>query len=114
MDVFELDRSVVADYEKFSRSFSLIKADDLKRGIDAIYAGRRFWPEPLLQLNPHYAPGGSIGDLVRDGTLDPGCAAYFRDLSGKIPDADPSMRLRIHQREAIVKARSGKSFVVTT
>jgi hypothetical protein len=114
MDVFDLDRSVVADYEKFSRSFSVIKAEDLKRGIDAIYAGRRFWPEPLLQLNPHYAPGGSIADLVRDGTLDPGCAAYFRDLSAKAGDADQSMKLRIHQREAIVKARSGRSFVVTT
>lgn len=36
MDVFDLDRSVVADYEKFSRSFSVIKADDLEHGINAI------------------------------------------------------------------------------
>src|SRR6516164_11488095 len=99
MDVFDLDRNVVGDYERFSRSFSVIKADDLKSGIDAIYAGRRFWPEPLLQLNPHYAPGGSIADLVSDGTLDAGCASYFRDLSDKERDADPSLKLRIHQRE---------------
>jgi ATP-dependent helicase YprA (DUF1998 family) len=114
MDVFDLDRNVVGDYEKFSRSFSVINADDLKSGIDAIYAGRRFWPEPLLQFNPHYAPGGSIADLVRDGTLDAGCASYFRASSGKNGDADLSLKLWIHQREAIVKASLRKSFVVTT
>src|SRR6516165_10988663 len=98
MDVFDLDRKVVGDYEKFSRSFSVINADDLKSGIDAIYAGRRFWPEPLLQFNPHYAPGGSIADLVRDGTLDAGCASYFRASSGKNGDADLSLKLWIHRR----------------
>jgi hypothetical protein len=100
MDVFDLDRTLVSDYEKFSRSFSVVTADDLKHGIDAIYAGRRFWPEPLLQLNPHYAPGGSVLDLVRDGTLDPGCASYFRDLSGRRRADDLSLNLRVHQREA--------------
>src|SRR5262245_1552706 len=110
MDVFDLDRNVVGDYEKFSRSFSAIRADDLNSGINAIYAGRRFWPEPLLQLNPHYAQGGSIADLVRDGTLDAGCASYFRASSGKNVDTDPTLKLWIHQREAIVKASLRKSF----
>jgi hypothetical protein len=92
VDVFDLDRSLVSDYEKFSRSFSIIKADDLKHGIDAIYSGRRFWPEPLLQLNPHYARGGSVLDLVHDRTLDAGCAAYFRDPSGRSRTDDPSLK----------------------
>src|SRR5437899_2994295 len=45
---------------------------------------------PLLQLNPHYKAGGSVLDLVGDGTLDPGCAEYFRDLQSGERDADRS------------------------
>jgi hypothetical protein len=78
------------------------------------YATGRFWPEPLLQLNPHYKPGGSVLDLVRDQTLDPGCAAYFRDFQAGEGEPDQSLKLRRHQRAAIVKAAGGKSFVVTT
>jgi ATP-dependent helicase YprA (DUF1998 family) len=114
MDVFALDRSVVGDYSAFARSFTSVKADDLQRSIDDTYKTGRFWPEPLLQLNPHYKAGGSVLDLVRDGTLDPGCAAYFRDFQSGGGDADRSLKLRRHQREAIVKAAAGRTFVVTT
>src|SRR4051812_45945796 len=113
MDVFDLGRSVVADYAAFARSFSTIRAADLKTRINEICDEGRFWPEPLLQLNPHYKPGGSIRDLVNSGTLDPGCATYFRDFHAK-PGEHPSLKLRVHQREAIVKATQAKSFVVTT
>jgi ATP-dependent helicase YprA (DUF1998 family) len=114
MDVFELDRALVKDYSTFARSFTSVKADDLRNSIEEIYRAGRFWPEPLLQLNPHYKAGGSVFDLVRDGTLDHACAAYFRDFAAKADDADLSLKLRRHQREAIVKALAGKSFVVTT
>jgi hypothetical protein len=75
MDVFALDRSVVGDYSAFARSFTNVKSEGLRRSIDDTYKTGRFWPEPLLQLNPHYKAGGSVLDLVRDGTLDTGCAA---------------------------------------
>ena len=114
MDVFALDRSVVGDYSAFARSFTSVKSEDLRRSIGDIYKTGRFWPEPLLQLNPHYKSGGSVLDLVRDGTLDTGCAAYFRDFQAGVGDSDRSLKLRRHQREAIVKAAAGKSFVVTT
>jgi hypothetical protein len=54
MDVFDLDRSIVADYEHFARSFTQIRADDIHQQIDVIYAGLRFWPEPLISINPHF------------------------------------------------------------
>ncbi len=111
MDVFALDCSLVSDYSAFARSFTTVKAEDLRQSIDETYATGRFWPEPLLQLNPHYKPGGSVLGLVRDGTLDPGCAAYFRDFQAGEGESDRSLKLR---REAIVKAAAGKSFVVTT
>jgi ATP-dependent helicase YprA (DUF1998 family) len=114
MDVFALDRSVVGDYSAFARSFTSVKSEDLRRSIDDTYKTGRFWPEPLLQLNPHYKAGGSVLDLVRDGTLDTGCAAYFRDFQAGEGDSDRSLKLHRHQRESIVKAAVGKSFVVTT
>jgi len=114
MDVFDLDHALVKDYSTFARSFTSIKAIDLKNSIDKIYATGRFWPEPLLQLNPHYKGGGSVLDLVRDGTLDAGCAAYFRDFQAQEDEPDRSLKLRRHQREAIVKAEARNSFVVTT
>jgi hypothetical protein len=114
MDVFALDRALVDDYSAFARSFTNVKADDLQQSIEDTYRTGRFWPEPLLQLNPHYKAGGSVLDLVRDGTLDPGCAAYFRDARACEEDADRSLKLHRHQREAIVKAAVGKSFIVTT
>jgi hypothetical protein len=52
MDVFALDRSVVSDYSAFARSFTSVKSEDLRRSIDDTYKTGRFWPEPLLQLNP--------------------------------------------------------------
>src|SRR5258706_6323613 len=101
MDVFELDDALVKDYSTFARSFTNIKSEDIKNSIELIYQTGRFWPEPLLQLNPHYKTGGSILDLVRHGTLDPGCAAYFRDFQAASDAPDPSLKLRRHQREAI-------------
>ncbi|MFN3686446.1 DEAD/DEAH box helicase [Salinarimonas sp.] len=114
MDIFDLDRAVVTEYASFSRSFGQVKAHDLKAGIDAHYAGRKFWPEPLVQLNPHYADGGSVSDLVASDVLDPACAEYFFDARAGAGDPDTSLKLRRHQREAIVKAQARKSFVVTT
>lgn len=35
------------------------------------------WPEPLIQLNPLFAPGELIDELVVQGTLYPECAKYF-------------------------------------
>jgi hypothetical protein len=35
------------------------------------------WPEPLLQLNPTFRPGGLMEDLVADGTLHRECARIF-------------------------------------
>jgi hypothetical protein len=52
MDVFDLDRSLVSDYERFARSFTQIKAADIRAQVEAIYASKRFWPEPLISINP--------------------------------------------------------------
>ena len=64
MDVFDLDRTLVADYASFARSFTEIRAQDIRDQVDEIYASRRVWPEPLITINPHFEQGASVEALV--------------------------------------------------
>ncbi len=48
MDVFAFRDELVADYERFSRSFTTIRSDDIRQTVDGAYAGGRFWPAPLI------------------------------------------------------------------
>jgi hypothetical protein len=57
MDVFSLRQRLVGDYSAFARSFNDILATDIKEGVEAEYAGGRYWPDPLVQINPRYAAG---------------------------------------------------------
>jgi superfamily II DNA or RNA helicase len=108
MDVFSLRDSVIEEYKKFSRSFTAIHAPDLKEQVEAIYASNRYWPEPLVQINPSYKATTSVAKLVADGTLEPACADIFRAPNGE------SLQLYKHQEQAIALGRQGESFVVTT
>ena len=107
LDVFALRDSVVDEYKRFATSFTTIHARDIRDQVDAIYAGNRYWPEPLIQINPSYKRSTDVGALVADGVLDPGCADVFR-ANGK------PLSLYKHQEQAIALAAEGESFVVTT
>ncbi|MCC6214737.1 MAG: hypothetical protein IT376_07695, partial [Polyangiaceae bacterium] len=63
MDVFSLRDTVVGEYRKFATSFTTIHAEDIRQQVEAIYAEGRFWPEPLIQLNPSYKKGANLADL---------------------------------------------------
>ena len=102
MDVFSLRDSVVHEYEQFATSFTTIHAADIREQVDAIYADKRYWPEPLIQINPNYKRTTSVAELVAEGALDPGCAELFQ------------LSLYKHQQEAIALAKDGESYVVTT
>lgn len=107
VQVFNLDRKLVDDYESFARSFTDIRADDIRSQVDQIYANGQFWPEPLITINPRFETGAGIAELVRCGTLHPRTAEIFRI------DGQP-MTLHRHQAQAVAKAAAGQSFVVTT
>jgi hypothetical protein len=49
--------TVVGEYRKFATSFTTIHAEDIRKQVEAIYAEGRFWPEPLIQINPSYKRG---------------------------------------------------------
>src|SRR5689334_1856392 len=97
MNVFELDEALVSDYERFARSFTLIRAPDIRDQVEELYASDRFWPEPLISINPRFERGASIDQLVTGGTLHEGTAQVF-SVEGK------PLTLYRHQIQAIAKA----------
>lgn len=113
MDVFTFREPLVAEYERFSRSFTTIRAEDINQAIDEAYAGGRFWPEPLIQLNLNFMPGGYINDLVSDGTLDEECARIFR-IKRESDTFSQRLRLHKHQANAVEIAKSGRNYMLTT
>jgi hypothetical protein len=78
MNVFSLRDEVVREYRNFATSFTTIRAPDLREKIDAIYATDRYWPEPLIQINPRYQSALTVEELAQGGEIDPTCAQIFR------------------------------------
>lgn len=107
MKAFDHDRYLVTQYERFARSFTTIRADDLQSEISRQYEQGRFWPDALLSLNPHYERGPTIDDLSASGDLCAETAQIFRF------GPDP-IKFHRHQAQAIAKAQASHSFVVTT
>ena len=64
MDVFALRQQLVADYSEYTRSFLRFNDDRIKERVDEELEAGLLWPEPLVQLNPSYEPGGLIDDLL--------------------------------------------------
>ena len=107
MDVFSLRDSVVGEYKKFATSFTTIQAADIRAQVEAIYAEGRFWPDPLIQINPSYKPGATFASLTTGGALHERIPEIFQ-FQG-VP-----LRLHKHQEQAIALAAQGESYVVTT
>jgi len=107
LDVFDLDQRLVEDYARFARSFTQIRADDISDQVEAIYTTRRFWPEPLISLNPNFERDADIAALASEGSLHQHTAAIFRDKGRPLT-------LYRHQAQAIAKASANQSFAVTT
>jgi Lhr-like helicase len=107
VNVFDLDAALIGDYERFARSFTQIRAPDIRAQVEAIYASDRFWPKPLITINPHFERGASIDQLVSSGTLHEATAQVFSA-------DDKPLSLYRHQAQAVAKASAGQSFVVTT
>jgi hypothetical protein len=107
MNVFDLDQALVNDYERFARSFTLIRAPDIKQQVEELYASDRFWPEPLVSINPRFEGGDAINRLVANGTLHSATGTIF-SIDGR------PLSLYRHQAQAVAKAATRQSFVVTT
>ncbi|MEJ5220521.1 MAG: DEAD/DEAH box helicase [Tepidiforma sp.] len=113
MDVFKLRDDVIKDYEDYVKSFVRIRDHAIRQFVEHQLKAGVLWPKPLIQLNPAYAPGGSIDELVRSGILHEECARIFRRGKDQHLPGEP-LRLYRHQLEAIQVAKTGRSYVLTT
>ena len=113
MDVFELRKQLVSDYKRFTRSFCVIRATDLRHFSDNAYEEERFWPDPLIQLNPGFVSDVTVSDMVQRNVLHPLCDFIFR-LDKRPDGSGRSLPLYKHQEEALRPALAGKSYVVAT
>ncbi|WGT47296.1 DEAD/DEAH box helicase [Tessaracoccus lacteus] len=114
MDVFKVRETVIEDYRAFTTSSIDVKDVRLKEHYERELDADRQWPEPWISLNPAFASGGGIDELVRVGLLHPECDPIFR-VKQHLEDRGTSpITLHRHQREAIEVAKSGQSYVLTT
>ncbi len=70
MKAFEFNQYITQSYARFSRSFSTVRAEDIRVQIAREYDDGRFWPDALLSLNPRFLAGPTVDDLVASGDLD--------------------------------------------
>jgi hypothetical protein len=103
-DVFRLREHVVQEYRDYVESFVHV----LDPGIDEFVRQRltegELWPEAVLQLNPAYEPGPTLGELAASGAILAETARFF----------GPDLRLHRHQAEALTAARRGDNYIVST
>lgn len=113
MNVFQLRDQVIADYAGYVQSFLAIADEGIKRYVQDEFDRGRLWPDPLVQLNPSFAPGDTIDDLVARGLLAEECRHIFRRAKEQ-RDGGVPLRLHRHQQDALAIARAGASYVLTT
>ncbi len=105
MSVFDLHQRIITDYEQYVQRFLLIADDRVRTFVEReLSAGKKLWPDALLQLSPTYQSGDNVRDLVKQKSLHPLCEQIFCGSNG----------LYRHQREAIEKAAAQRNYIVTS
>lgn len=111
-NVFDFRDQLIGEYRSFSRSFTRIAAPDINNEVERQYAAGRYWPEPLVQINPNYQRKGTVQALAADGVLHAACAELFQ--VGKAEGHPQPLHLYAHQLQALAKGQDKQSYVVTT
>ena len=78
MDVFRVRDRLIEDYREFTGSFVDIHDKTIREHVAERMALGYQWPDPWLSLNPKFASGGTITELVAEGLLQPECERIFR------------------------------------
>jgi superfamily II DNA/RNA helicase len=114
MDVFKVHEQVIDDYRAFTSGFVSVRDQRVAGFVEQQFADGVQWPDPWLSLNPSFAAGGAVPQLVKEGLLHPECERIFRRKAGPQDTGRDPIVLHQHQREAIEVAATGKSYVLTT
>lgn len=79
MNVFELRKRLVEDYRAYVKSFIAIADPRIREHVDReLDDNELLRPQARIGLNPAFAEGAWIDDLVAAGTLHPDCSRIFR------------------------------------
>ncbi|MBV8736549.1 MAG: DEAD/DEAH box helicase [Alphaproteobacteria bacterium] len=103
-DVFSLREHVVQEYRDYVESFVHVLDPRINAFVRERLAEGELWPEAVLQLNPAYEQGPTLGELAASGTILRDTARFF----------GPGLRLYRHQAEAIAAALRGDNYIVST
>ena len=114
MNIFEFRDRLIHDYAEYVKSFFLIKDPTIHAYIEQQLEEGLLWPEPLIQLNPFFEPGGYTSGLVDQQILHPECRKIFQRNKDKETGSGQPLRLHRHQTEAIQIAQQGVNYVLTT
>lgn len=103
MDVFQIHKEVIGEYESFVESFINIKDGKIREKIESELEGGKLWPEPLIQFNPSYKSGESVNSLCKRGVLHTKMNEIFKGFN-----------LYKHQVSALELGTQDNDFVVTS
>lgn len=103
MNVFSLHQSIINNYKEYIHSFIRIDNERIRQTVKTALEGGKLWKQPLLQFNPSFQTGQSIGELVQQGVLHSEMNSVFNGYM-----------LYKHQVEAIRLGSQGKGFIVTS
>ena len=104
LDIFQLRKTVVDEYQDYVQSFINIHDDRIQTYVDRQLAQGELWPDPVLQLNPAYQMAETLADLAAQQLITPETAKFF----------GPALQLYRHQRRAIELGLKAESCIVTT
>lgn len=113
MDVFNFREQLVEDYCEYIKSFVRIKDSHIQKAVGKSLNDGDLWPDPLIQLNPGFEPGGTVDELASEGLLHPECRTIFRRKPSPTEDRGP-ITFHRHQVEGMRAAQRGESYVLTT
>ncbi len=107
-NIFDLHNDILSSYKSYIDSFINIADNRVLNTVKAEFDSGNLYPEPLVQFNPSFEPGGKVEDLVNQGILVKQFNDIFYDGDNK------SWSIYKHQTEAIKKGNEGQGFVVTS
>jgi ATP-dependent helicase YprA (DUF1998 family) len=114
MDVFEVREQLISDYRSFTGAFVEPRDERIATFLDRQLDVGAQWPDPWLSLNPNFASGGSVSELVDAGTLHPECEQIFRVKEHANDPGTSGLTFHQHQADAFEAASTGHSYVLTT
>ena len=94
MNIFEFRNWLIGDSASYIQSFIQIRDPQIRTYVQQKLQEGVLWPEPLIQLNPFFARGESIDELVAQGILHRECSEIFR--KDKTADDEKGRPLRLH------------------